>query len=119
MEISSLECYLSQSKRVYRKLSIKTLSGITGFRTTKDLPLLHPVFVKILLENPDTDRENVCKSPGPKKRGRLERNSQQAEYNQQDRSRKAGKGTDDQRYPVIPDIRFSRILHEMKEIHDE
>ena len=48
-----------------------------------------------------------------------ERNAQEAEDYQQDRSRKAGKGADDHRYPVIPDIGFSGILHQVKEIDDE
>jgi len=46
-------------------------------------------------------------------------NAQQAQDNQEDGSGKTGKGADDDGYPVIPDIGFSRVLHQMKEIHDE
>ena len=49
----------------------------------------------------------------------LERDPQQAQYNQEDCSRQAGKGTDNHRYPVISDIGFSCILHKVKKIHDE
>ncbi len=46
-----------------------------------------------------------------------EGNSDKVEYNQEDCPRDAGKSTDDNRYPVITDVGFSGILHEMKEVH--
>jgi len=87
---------------------------------TENLPVLHHMCIKNNLEKSCNCVRTIRKTPSDQnKSGGSDRNAQQAQDNQEDCSGKTGKGTDDDGYPVIPDIGFSRVLHEMKEIHDE
>jgi hypothetical protein len=47
-------------------IAIKTLSGITGFRTTKETPVLHHTIRKNNIEKSWQYSENVCQSPQSK-----------------------------------------------------